>query len=232
MGKIRLHEVEPGIFEFSEVQRMFKNYNEVLKNYGKENVMDFSESWKALEDNLTSYNDFKLFLFKNEHGESVGFVILQDIKQNEYGNDISILYISDFYIAPTYRRKGIGTLAINELINKYGTRLWFWYVIKENKPAIAFWNRISSTLLTPVIDSSCKVINEDELKSWANKYVAAPSDIWDECFDALINNKKSVISKGEALNLLRNYLNFIHVADNSKLTEELVKQTWEKNCEE
>lgn len=232
-NKINLLEVEIGTFEHAELQQMFKNYNEVLKNYGKENVLDFNTSWNDLEEQLDCFNSFKAFLFKNEENDTIGFTTLQEVKTNEFDNEIPILYLCDFYISPKYRRHGLGTLAVHELIKKYGTRLWFWYAIKENKPAIKFWNRISSTLLTPVVDADCKVSNEDNLKDWTNKYVAAPSNIWDECIEIICSNKKnSDISKGEALNLLRNYFHFVQFADNSKIAEELVKEAWVENTKE
>lgn len=229
MDRINFQKVEIGTFELCEFQRMFKDYHQTLKKYGKDDVVDFNVSWKDLESNILNVPNFKVFLFKNTNNEPVGFVCLQDIKYNEYENDVAILYISDFYIRQEYRRQGIGTYIINELIKQYGIRVWFWYVIKDNKPAIKFWNRISSTLLTPIVNSSCKVDGEDGLKAFCNKYVAAPSNIWDECLDVLMTNKKSIISRSEALNLLRNYLNFTHFADNSKIAEELVKQAWREN---
>jgi len=60
-----------------------------------------------------------------------------------------MLYLEDFYIEPTYRRRGIGLQMWNRLIelgHQKGAKLMKWQVLDWNTPAVRFYEKIGSTI--------------------------------------------------------------------------------------
>lgn len=69
----------------------------------------------------------------------VGFVIIGQ-KTNSSVEDA--IYIQEFYIDKKRQRKGFGRVATRLMLSKYPNRPVEFFVLKKNKGAIRFWNKM------------------------------------------------------------------------------------------
>lgn len=73
------------------------------------------------------------------------------------------------------RHKGIGSKMVDKLIKRYGNANYFWYVIRNNTPAMEFWKKMykdkfKSTLAYPTTP------NEKNILEDCIKYVGVPKN--------------------------------------------------------
>lgn len=90
----------------------------------------------------TSAHDAQWIAVKDGNKE-IGFIIL-GIGRNlerELGEPKVDYFIQESYIKPEYRRKGIMTKAVNEMLENHKGIMGL-YILKNNKPALAFWHKI------------------------------------------------------------------------------------------
>lgn len=69
----------------------------------------------------------------------VGFIIVQTLIAR---SQRPTLYVCEFGLLPEYRRLGIGQAVVKELLRLYPYEHLFWYTIKGNAPANAFWQHV------------------------------------------------------------------------------------------
>lgn len=100
---------------------------------------DFSDIRQRLQNTGTENLIFMIHNLKQKM--PVGF-IYSHIKNIERE---TVLWISILIIDPSYQNKGLGTLAINKLLNhaqlKYGARACFVAVSYKNKQGLSFWKK-------------------------------------------------------------------------------------------
>lgn len=54
--------------------------------------------------------------------------------------DLTHWQLAEFYIKPDYRRRGVGKLAMQQLLSAFGPH-WELQVLALNKPAVEFWQK-------------------------------------------------------------------------------------------
>ena len=113
---------------------MYLRYFAELKQYIPEET-DPIEQWY---DERYGYADQlqKFYIYANKC--IVGFVILQYVDKS-YGINPPIWYVVEFYILPEYRRKGFGIKTVETVLDMCGGNA-FLYILKDNKPAMDFWD--------------------------------------------------------------------------------------------
>lgn len=100
-------------------------------------------------------------------GETVGFIILQHVGE-QYDVKPAMWYIVEFYIAPGYRRKGYGKLAVEFFLEFYNHD-FFYYVLKENVPARRFWEDITKTFSLKEVYRPDVIWDDEEIETHAFK---------------------------------------------------------------
>lgn len=133
---MKIYRINNDPSEFYNFREMFKEYNHYLRLINS-NVNEFDKAYKEIEILLVERkNDFGIWLFREE-GITVGFAIVF------WSVDYDMIYISDFYIKPEYRRKHYGTVAAYMLIDNYtllnGIR---WDVLHGNDLGQYFWDNL------------------------------------------------------------------------------------------
>lgn len=119
--------------DFSAIDTLSQCYLSDLAQYAKDLRPDSDGNY----DN--SY--FKLFFSEQGYlplgiklnGTVIGFALLHPSKSVDY-------VISDFFVSPEYRRMGIGSAAVEKLLETYPGTYGF-FVLIENVPAVSFWRR-------------------------------------------------------------------------------------------
>lgn len=101
---------------------------------------DFSDIRERLRDTGTDRLKFMIYDLKQE--VSVGFVFGQVKKIDRE----TVLWINILIIDPAFQNKGLGTLAINKLLNhaqiKYGVRTCLVAVSYKNRQGLSFWEKV------------------------------------------------------------------------------------------
>ena len=112
--------------------RLAKDYIETLKRYDKRIVWDEKSvsgwlwnSWFILEDRTIQ-----------------GFVTTEEVDFKIYRG---LLYISEFYVVPESRRRGVGLAAVKALMESWRGDV-FLYVLHGNFAAALFWEIVSNRL--------------------------------------------------------------------------------------
>ncbi len=123
-----------------ESENIFKN----LMTLYLHDLSEYTNDLKINDVGLFEYEGIE-FYFKEEdlkpffiyYEENIaGFVLLNSGKFTPKNAEFCI---HEFFILKSYRKKGIGTEAINKLLEKYKGK----YIVAqlaENKPAISFWH--------------------------------------------------------------------------------------------
>ena len=126
-----LREIKNG--ENDELYRgMYRPYIDELKSFGGGNGM----SLDALEKYLDAAF-MKLWAIESD-GQDVGFILTEYVSEKNLYRPM--LYIAEFYVAPGFRRRGIGSEAFTELLATTSDPVFF-VVLNGNTPAEAFWRR-------------------------------------------------------------------------------------------
>lgn len=150
--------------EYPEFLKMFIDlYNEVRENY-LDSILTNKEALEMIGRKLKSSSGYECLEFI-ANKKVVGFVTLWRIRDE--------LFIDHFCVLKPYRHKGIGTAMVDELINRYGSTNYFWYVIKNNKPAMEFWKEIYKLKFNPTMANPITTTEEEEKKTCI-KFVGVP----------------------------------------------------------
>ena len=110
--------------------RLAKDYVETLQ------VFDRTIRWD--EATWSEYMWESRFILEDRTIQ--GFIITQEIQFKLYGD---LLYISEFYIVPEARHKGIGEAAVKAACEKWHGDV-FLYVLDHNFAAKGFWEAVES----------------------------------------------------------------------------------------
>ncbi len=101
---------------------------------------------EAVTATLDDYhNDFDEGIFRTlvaeENGRIVGMMLYYMVYSTWKGK---MVYLDDFVVSESYRRKGVGQLLYNEFIKdakEMGARMVKWQVLDWNEPAIRFYEK-------------------------------------------------------------------------------------------
>jgi predicted acetyltransferase len=83
-------------------------------------------------------------------GYLAGFVFVR--RGSEISNDEGVWDMAEFFIVRGYRRLGIGTKVVHEILKKFPGK-WEVRVMDQNQKAVKFWGRAISEFLGKDIDS-------------------------------------------------------------------------------
>ena len=113
-------------------------YHNYIKELGKYNPDFLFKTSDEIADNFRKINDwYDLSWFDIYDGiECVGFIIVTNGDHCPVEYDY---YISEVYIDPAHRGKGLMTRTLERLV-KTNLGIWGLYIIANNEPAIKFWN--------------------------------------------------------------------------------------------
>jgi predicted acetyltransferase len=108
-------------------------------------LSEFTEDLKVSEDGKFHYEGFELYFtsedlkpfFITYKGEVAGFILLNSGRY--VPADIDYI-IHEFFLLKGYRRKGIGTAAIRNLMGLYKGKYRLLEIV-SNRKAVAFWTR-------------------------------------------------------------------------------------------
>ena len=147
-----------------------KDQKELMKNLMALYLHDLSSYVDDLEINqegFLEYDGLDLFWEKKElipllihyKGNVIGFVLLASPPYAPKGIDICI---HEFFILRKYRKLGLGTKAIEELMQQYKGK-YYVMQLEKNKPALEFWRNLYKKnpidlVEKPVIQDGCKCI--------------------------------------------------------------------------
>lgn len=115
----------------------------VINTYGLPVWQPFGLPGPHTVDECARYNwwdrdDHLAYLIRVEGGPAGFFFICADARHLATGIDYEL---TDFYIAPKYRRQGIGRQAARQAFDLYrGT--WQVFQLKRNEPALRFWHTL------------------------------------------------------------------------------------------
>ena len=112
----------------------------LIKDEGSRNPMSLSE----LEERFHrwSADGWELIVFETEE-DAVGYTVVKT-EPDEYERGTQTVYVRQFYIAPHYRGKGLGTQSFGTLIDEvFPTGARFEVDVLESNPRGAqFWSRV------------------------------------------------------------------------------------------
>ena len=129
MHKIKLDETNDYMYV-----EMYKEYIKELQAYDS-TIQDASD-----EDALKRKNVNSEILLFAEGGEFVGFAILGTGLPNSFcGHDV---FIEEFYVRKNLRRRGRGRDMVRIILDTYPSMDFSAFVIKDNLPALEFWNNV------------------------------------------------------------------------------------------
>ena len=154
---------------YYEHQKEFRDLEYVDKNEPIETEEQCIEFFRNCED---SYVNNIIYVDKNP----IGFISFQLIDWLDDGKP-AMLYIDHLYIKKQYRQLGFGTLTITSILKELksqgaeDTHIFF-YILKKNKGAHEFWDKIMEKLkLRHIEDDRCKVGQEEEFLKEGDKYI-------------------------------------------------------------
>ena len=125
--------------EYDDFFAMFETYHHELDPYAPE----ADEPWSidlyraAVLDDL----DGREMLWIRADGERAGFVVVRTLPDWPY-EDRTVAEVAEFYVAPEFRRRGVGAAAVTALLAEHrrrGTHLVEAAILRDNEPARAFW---------------------------------------------------------------------------------------------
>ena len=132
----------------------------ILANLLELYAHDFSEfiDLKLGADGRFGYKHLPLYWREsNRHpflitvnGYLAGFVFVR--RGSEISNDADVWDMAEFFIVRGYRRLGIGTKVVHEVLEKFPGK-WEVRVIDRNQRAMKFWGRAISEFLGKDVDS-------------------------------------------------------------------------------
>lgn len=133
--------------DFKELNILFQEFAEFEK---------LPELMTNTYDQMVSEKEFlNGFVAVNEKEEVIGYATFFFAYFTWVGKS---LYMDDLYVKPDYRGKGIGSMLINEIINKAkleNCKRLRWQVSDWNKPAIEFYKSLGASI-SPV-ESNCDI---------------------------------------------------------------------------
>ena len=122
---------------------VMRAYHRELDAYDRRTVgqpFDVVRYERALLDDL----DDREFWWILADGERAGFVLVRTLP--DWPDDSRMVAtITDFYVAPAHRRRGVGSAAVEALLAAHrlrGTYEMEAAVLPDNAPALAFWQRL------------------------------------------------------------------------------------------
>ena len=129
--------------EYDVLHNMMYHYFLEINSYesNPENVdIYFSLYWPALFEDIED----RELLWITDNNRKLGFIIIRILP--DWPNDKqTIASIAEFYIEPVFRRSGIGTAAINLLLDDHRQRrtaLIEADILVNNQPAAKFWQNL------------------------------------------------------------------------------------------
>jgi len=129
--------------EYDVLHNMMHRYFLEINSYesNPENVdIYFALYWPALFEDIED----RELLWITYNNKILGFIVMRILP--DWPNDKqTIASIAEFYIEPTSRRSGIGTAAINLLLDDHrqrGTALIEADILVNNQPAEKFWQNL------------------------------------------------------------------------------------------
>ena len=129
--------------EYNDLREMMYRYFLEINSYISHPTdvdIYFNLYWPAIFEDI----EYRELLWISYRKKNVGFPVMRilpdwpDPKQ-------TIASIAEFYIEPTFRRSGIGTAAINLLLDDHrqrGTTLIEADILVNNQPATKFWQNL------------------------------------------------------------------------------------------
>lgn len=112
--------------------KLAKDYVEDLRKYDSSIMWD-EGTWRGAVWNAW---------FIKEDRTVQGFVVTEEMDFKVYDK---LLYIEEFYVVPEARRRGIGFMAADKLVDMWGGDIFF-YVMEKNTEAKWFWTKVAFEL--------------------------------------------------------------------------------------
>lgn len=107
---------------------------------------------------IDAWNSFKVYIAENENFKTVGMALFFPYYSTWKG---TCLYLEDIVVTKSYRRKGIGKLLFNAVVeeakNSNANRL-MWQVLDWNTPAIEFYKKLNTEFSNEWLN--CKLTKE------------------------------------------------------------------------
>lgn len=119
---------------YEEYITELSKYSERLRELSKEDIQDDIT-------NISANSLLKKYFITNETNTPIGFCLIGFDENTQPGTD---WFIAEFYIQHGYRKKGYGQKAVEKLFQRYPGK-YCYFVLKSNKPAQKFWNKIRKT---------------------------------------------------------------------------------------
>lgn len=136
-----INSVEEADYEKKSVlKHLVELYKYDFSEYTNDDVNEFGlYDYKYLDNYWNEPDRFPFFIKVN--GKYAGFALVRKIKVDT-SNDTHYS-MAEFFVMKKYRKMGAGRRAAINLFEKYRGN-WEVSVIRENKPAQMFWNKIIS----------------------------------------------------------------------------------------
>ena len=124
--------------------KQYEHYNEdeILALYKSVGWVNYTNNLEMLK-NAYTHSLMILGAYKNE--KLIGIIRV-------VGDGYSIIYIQDIIVLPEYQRKGVGSLLLKEVLNKYA-HVYQKILLTENQPdTVAFYKKLG---FTPDFEMNC-----------------------------------------------------------------------------
>ena len=119
------------------LKNLLESYDTEPNDYEDESKNQSPYEYKYLDHYFSEENWRAYFIMADD--DHAGFVMINPIPEvSDTPTDYSI---SEFYIAPKYRRSGVGRFAVYKILDMYRGR---WQLTRDprNKNGLHFWNKI------------------------------------------------------------------------------------------
>lgn len=117
------------VVDYDDFHERFALYQqELMEIQGKKWDIQTVEELKAVKQEFPTFED----VYIKKDREIVGFICFERLK--------GILYVNQFYVAPSYRRQGIGTKAVGLLVQEISKEDFILEILDKNEIARKFWS--------------------------------------------------------------------------------------------
>lgn len=122
----------------------------LLARMNRQLIIDEHSRNRMSEDELETRmrdwleRDMRAVLIRYRH-EVIGYLLYRRMNvENEYGPNEQVVYVRQFYIERSYRRRGIGQMAFEQITNEYFPShvTLTLDVLESNPEAKAFWHKL------------------------------------------------------------------------------------------
>ena len=123
-----------------DVPMLAEMNTQLIHDEGSPNPMDIVQLTERMREWLSSDRDAVIV----ERGDDVVGYLLYRILRDEYYPYKNSIYVRQYFIKPTYRRRGIGQIAFESIVSDYfpDDHAIMLDVLESNPEGKAFWQKI------------------------------------------------------------------------------------------